>query len=132
MPSAFNAFDREFGAEQGRCEPDHFSSDGTYSLVLGHDEPLTFARLRVGDFISVHQTADIGTTKVLKARVRCRGPEYMPGTSKWRFSLYVGGVEKTHRICTPGSLTDYVSFSANLSGLTGVLSIAFVLTLVEV
>lgn len=128
---SLNAFNREFGDNQGRCEPDNFSSDGAYSLVLGHDEPLTFARLRVGDFISVFQTSDIGTTKVLKARVRCRGPEFMPGTTKWRFSLYVDGVEKTHRICTPESLTDYVSLAANLSGLTGVHSIAFALKLAE-
>lgn len=130
--SSFNAFNRDFGVEQGRCEPDHFSSDGTYSLVLGHDEPLTFARLRVGDFISVHQTAGIGATKVLKARVRCRGPEYMPGTTKWRFSLYVDGVEKAHRICSVGSLADYINFAVNLTGETGTHSIAFVLKLVEV
>lgn len=129
--SSFNALNREFGTEQGRCEPDNFSSDGTYSFVLGHDEPLTLARVRVGDFMSVHQTADIGATKVLKARVRCRGPEFMPGTTKWRLSLYVDGVEKTHRICTPETLMDYVSFAVNLSGLSGTHSIAFILNLTE-
>lgn len=130
MPS-FNAFNAEFGAEQGRAEPDNFSSDGTYAFILGHDEPLTFARLRVGDFVSVHQTADIGTTKVFKARVRCRGPEYMPGDTKWRLSLYIDGVEKTARTCTVETLTDYVSFAANLTSYSGNVSIAFVLTLME-
>ena len=130
MPS-FNAFNKEFGTEQGRCDPDHFSSDGTYAFTLGHDEPLTFARLRVGDFISIAQTADIGTTKLLKARVRCRGPEFMPGATKWRLSLYIDGVEKTHRICNVETLTDYVSFAVNLSAYSGSVSIAFALKLME-
>ena len=55
----------------------------------------------------------------------------MPGDTKWRLSLYVDGVEKTHRICTPETLMDYVSFAVNLSGLAGVHSIAFVLKLME-
>ena len=130
MPS-FNAFNKQFGTEQGRCAPDNFSSDGTYAFTMGHDEPLTFARLRVVDRISISQTADIGTTKVLKARVRCRGPEFMPGDTNWRLSLYIDGVEKTHRICTAETLTDFVSFAANLTGYAGSVSIAFVLKLME-
>lgn len=130
MPS-FNALNREFGTEQGRADPDHFSSDGTYAFIMGHDEPLTFARLRVGDYMTVHQTADIGTTKILKARVRCRGPEFMPGTTKWRLSLYIDGVETTHRTCSVETLTDYVSFAVNLTSYSGNVSIAFALKLME-
>ena len=128
---SFNGFNFERGVEQGRCAPDHFSQDGDFALVLGHDEPLTFVRLKVGDMMSVHQTKDVGTTKVLKVRCRCRAPEFMPGTTNWRFSIYVDGVEKTFRICQVGQTVDYVNLAVNLSGLVGAHSIAFVLKLAE-
>jgi hypothetical protein len=40
-------------------------------------------------------------------------------------------VEKTHRVCTAETLTDYVSFAVNLTSYAGNVSIAFVLKLME-
>lgn len=131
MPTSFNGLNFDFGAEQGRCDPDNFSQDGAFALVLGHDEPLTFQRLKVGDKMAVRQTADVGTTKVIKVRCRVRGPSSMPGTTKWRFSMTVDGVEKTYRICKVGQTVDYVNLAVNLTGLSGDHTIAFVLKLTE-
>ncbi len=128
----FNALNYDGGSDQGRCTPDHFSQNGDYALVLGHDEPLTFQRFRVGDYMVVHQTQDIGSTKLFKVRCRVRGPEEMPNTIRWRFSIFVDGVEKAYRICNTNQTVDYVNMAVNMAGLAGVHAIAFVLKLEEI
>ena len=133
-PLEFGPFDFDFGSGQGRTAPANFAQDDEYALVLGHDRPLAAAYVRVGDFISVHQTADIGATKILKMRVRIRGPEYMPGDAYWVFSVYANLVEiaSTRRVATVGKTTDYVDIAVNLAGLAGVVPIALVLKLAVV
>lgn len=127
----FNGLNYSAGTDQLRCAPDNFSQDGGFAFVLGHDEPLTFVRLKVGDAVSVWQHKDVGTSKVMRARLRCRGSQSMPGTTKWRFSVFVDGVEKTHRICVVKQTVDFVNLAVNLAGLAGEHSIAFVLKLME-
>lgn len=130
-PVEFGPFDFDYGHGQGRTEPENFSQDDDYALVLGHDRPGIGVYVRVGDFISVHQTADIGATKVLKMRVRIRGPQYMPGDAYWQFSIYANMVEvaSTRRKATIGQTIDYEDIAVNLSGLSGDVPIALVLRL---
>lgn len=130
-PLEFGPFDFDFGSGQGRTAPANFAQDEEYALVLGHDRPLTAAYVRVGDFISVHQSADIGDTKILKLRARVRGPEYMPGDAYWVFSIYVNLVEvaSTRRVATANKTTDYVDIAVNFAGFAGVVPIALVLKL---
>lgn len=130
----YSGFDFDAGEGQLRTEPENFAQDGDYALVLGHDRPGQGAYLRVGDYVSVWQAADIGNTKILKMRVRVRGPSYVPGDTQWVYSVWVNGVEKTstRRIAAVGSLADYLDIAVNLSGLAGMQSIALVLRLEEI
>lgn len=133
MPGAleFGPFDFDFGTSQGRSQPENFAQDELYALVLGHDRPNVGVYIKVGDRISVNQTADIGNTKILKARVRIRGPEYMPGDAYWQFSIYANLVEvaSTRRVAAVGKTVDYIDIAVNLSGESGVVPIALVLKL---
>lgn len=130
----YSGFDYDAGDGQLRSEPENFAQDGDYALVLGHDYPNQGAYLRIGDYVSVWQSADIGATKILKMRVRARGPSYAPGDTQWVFSVWVDGVEQvsTRRVAAVNTLADYVDIAVNLAGLAGNHSIALVLRLEEV
>ena len=129
----YTPLNTDYGVRQGRIEPVNFAADETYAFALGSDRPNHGEYLRVGDFMTLAQMADVGATKIMKMRVRLRGPSYMPGDAKWVFSLYVNGVvvESTRHIAVVKQTTDYADIAINLAPYVGVATLALVLRLEE-
>ncbi len=129
----YTPFNTDYGTNQGQIEPTGFPADETFAFAMGSDRPDNGVYLRVGDFMTLAQMADIGDTKILKMRVRLRGPTYMPGDAKWVFVLYIDGIEQpfTKHLVAVKQTTDFADIAVNLSTYSGVHTLALVLRLEE-
>jgi hypothetical protein len=127
---ALTAWNRELGTAQGRAAPEFFvPPEGTYAFALGRDLPGLSQKLNPGDFVEVSQTADFGSTNLVRFRGRLRPPASVPTGFAWKASLRVDGIEHASTLLSPGRTRDRVDLAANVSKLSGNHELAFRLEL---
>jgi hypothetical protein len=127
---ALTAWNRELGTAQGRVAPELFMPpEGNYAFALGRDLPGLTQKLNPGDFVEVSQTADFGSTNLVRFRGRLRPPASVPIGLVWKASLQIDGVERASALLPPGRTRDRVDLAANVSKLSGNHELAFRLEL---
>ncbi len=118
--------------QQGRIIPAGWSApEGDYVFCLGVDAPGRFEELDIGDYVEVSQTATFQAgTKLLRMRVKIRGPAVVPPGCAWLLVLIVGGGVRAQRRIDAGRTRELVDLSANVSKLVGAQDITLHLELI--
>lgn len=115
---ALNPWTRELGTTQGRIQPSGWSpTQGDYVFCLGRDLPGLFHTFAIGDKAELSQTADFGTTKLVRLRTRLRPPAEETAGVVWLFSILIDGTELVSQILEPGRRRDRDDFVLNVANL---------------
>ena len=99
--------------------------EGDHVFVLGFQLPGLIHRFDVGDFAQLQQTADFGSTNLIRVVAIVRPPEVNPAGLAWRLSLRLDGVEYVGRNLEAGRGRTFVDMAANVSKLVGDHILAF-------
>lgn len=109
-------FERFLGAEAGRIKPAGWAApSGTYVVCLGSDREGYFDTINTGDYIEVHQTADFGSSKLVRVTARLRAPSAIPSGARWAFVILIDDVEVARRNLVAGKVRDIVDMGVSVA-----------------